>query len=731
MSLFNPFNKLTKKPSSGENYLSLTLTPNQVLAIVWNFEGELVNVLGQSTKTYNKPESLIHECAIAIDNAAGQAKSDVAKVVFGLSSSWFENGELKRESQKTLKNLADDLDLEPQAFVSLATGINHLLKVEEGVTPHAVLVGIFGDSLETHLVQNNKVLETKTALGPVNIEKINILIKQLKHVDEDLPAKIVVYGNASKELTEKITASPYTGIFTHVPKVDIIDEKNLSKSTALAQAADILGHDPVLENVASKEESPKAPVGESANLGFIEGEDILEVEKQNKPAEVEVPKEEVNESIANVEPVSTFQRPVKLDPNDYAVDITQEPQLYYETKKSSISKPHLKAPRIPIPRLPYIPMLSPKKLAVAAVILILLFVSGTYVAGYTLSKAIVQVKVNAQTQAFDFEAKVTAGQGSNFDQGQVAGQSVKGSAEGSQKAVATGNKKTGTAAKGQVKVFNWDKQGAKSFTGGTELITKDGLKFKLINDIQVASRSATTPGETKTDAQAADIGPKYNIGSGQEMSIVGFDEVFYSAVTETAFTGGEEKQATVVSKDDLAKLEKELTASLSDKARNDLVAATQNLRIYDEAKTTTVTKKEFDKKADEETSLVNLNAAVQIEAVAFDESELKKYLASLANKNLGSSQLEARPENIDLANVVIKRQKDTLTITGKFQASLIPKLNEEELKTQIAGKSIKDARAKIKEIQGVSEVTIDFSPKIPFVESVPRNKSKITFKIET
>ena len=105
MALFNPFNKLSKKPKSGENYLSLTLTPSKVLATIWEFNGEQVSVIGESNKTYNKPESLIHEAAIAIDNAAEQAKSDVDKVVFGLSSSFFENGELKSESQKMLKSL--------------------------------------------------------------------------------------------------------------------------------------------------------------------------------------------------------------------------------------------------------------------------------------------------------------------------------------------------------------------------------------------------------------------------------------------------------------------------------------------------------------------------------------------------------------------------------------------------------------------------------------------------
>lgn len=718
MAFLNFKNPFVKKSQTPEDYLSLTVAPNKVVATIWNFQGENINTLSTAEKGFQNVDSLIHEAAIAIDSAAEKAKTDVSKVVFGLSQFWFTEDKIKPEAAKILKDLSSDLELEAQAYVTLAISINHMFKVEESITPQAILVGHFGNFCEVHLIKNNKVAKTKTIEGEITSHKVINLIEAMKDEHESLPSKIIVFGSDRDSLTAKLSQANWQEIFVHEPKIESIDDETLGRSVAFAQSADILGHDP---NPHAQKPTNAKSEQTADNFGFVEGEDILLSQKTDDS-------ERKDQSVKIEE---TAVSPTIQDDRDLAVTFNPSDNLEMPMHDSDRGEARgkRKLPKISLGSL--IPKnLSPKKLLIGITAFILLFVVGIFVAGLTLTSANVQVIVNSKSQDFDFTAKVIAGGSNNFDRGEIVGQLVTGTAEGSQKAVATGSKKSGTAARGQIKILNWDKQGEKTFGAGTEVITKDGLKFKIDSDVSVASRSATTPGEAKIAATAADIGPSYNIGAGIDLTIVGFDEVFYSGVTDTSFTGGDEKQITVASADDLAKLEKALTDSLTEKAKGDLQGKTGGLKIYDEGKIVKITKKDFDKKADEEASLINLDMAIDFQAIAFDENDLKKYLAVVTNKGQ-SGNTEALPETIELLDVKITRNKDILTLSGRYEAGLVSKLNIDDLKGKIAGKGVKQAREAIKQSGDVADVQVTFSPALPFVDSIPRDKNKINIKITT
>lgn len=710
MPLFKFKNPFEKKTGLEEDYLALTITPKTVIACIWNLQNNQINILATAQRDFGSLETIVHEAAVAIDKAAEKSSTDVSKVVFGLSSYWFQDGKLKDEAAKILKNLSSDLELEAQAFVTIAIAINHLLKAEEQITPQALLIGNFEDFTEIHLIKNNEVVSTKTASGEVTTHKVIKLIEDIKQENELLPAKIIIFGQDAASIGEKLKGAKLEELFVHVPKIEIFESESLAKSVAFAQAADVIGHDPALKTQAV----------EPSQVGFVEGEDVLKLQEEQPVEAMPEPKPE-----PETRPVVPQQ---PLDPSDYAVEIQASDNL----AMPAIRNPQSTKSKKIIPSFPKLPSLkfSIKKIAIIAALFVLLLIGGAVVAGQTLTIAQVTIKANPKTENLSFSAKVITGSNGNIDRGEIPGQLVTGSAQGSQKAVATGTKKSGTNAKGQIKILNWDKQGEKTFAAGTEVITKDGLKFKLDSETKVASRSATTPGETKTSATASEIGPKYNISSLIDLTIVGFDEVFYSGVTESAFTGGEEKEVTVVSKDDLAKLEKSQTDSLTQKAKQDLESKTGGLKIYDESKIVKIVKKEFDKKVDEEASLVNLDMVIDFQGIAFSENDLKTYLAKFANEKQQGNQ-EALIETITLKDIRVRREKDTLTISGTYDAGLVPKIDQEKLKVEIAGKSLKDARSIIKAIGDIADVQFIFKPNIPFMESIPRNKDKINFKIES
>lgn len=739
---------LRDKRENAESYLSLVLLPDTITACVWHFQNNEVKVTGTAKKHFSSQDMLTHEAAVAIDKAVETSSAEVARVVFGLSSNWFDKEELKSETARLLNNLSRDLDLSAQAFVSLATAVNHFLKVEENLTPNAVLVGVFNNFCEVHLVNNNKVVSSIFEKNKVETALVVGLIQKLKEKNNQLPSRIVIYGNPQESFNSQFAKHNWQGLFMHEPKIELLNENELYQAVAFAQAADIAGHELSIKSSdndveRSADEKPIEPNQKSNvanNLGFIAGKDILDtgLDIGEKQSDEDQSQEEFPPDLPENSPESDSdyqesenQPAQRVQKEEYAVelDASNVSSAQFTPEVSNRSEPN--RPRAPFFKglLPHFRFrLSRKSLLIVIIAFFIFAITGIFAAGQFLTSAQVIISVNAQSQEADFKAQVKAGS-SDIAAGQIPAVLAIGKAEGNQKLVATGSKKSGTKAKGEVKILNWDKQASKTFTVGTQVITKDGLKFTLDTEIQVASRSATTPGENKASVTAADIGPNYNINSGVDLTIVGFDEIFYSGVTQSAFTGGDEKQITVASQEDLDRLEKTLTETLRDKASSDLNANSQGRKIYSEAQTLKIVKKEFDKKPDEEASLINLNIAIEISALTFDENDLESYLAS-AVQSKAEGNLEARAENIELLEVAIKNQKDTLILTGRFRANLTPKIDENSLKDQIAGASVKNARDIIKKAADVADVRITISPAIPFIDSLPKDKSKITFKLE-
>lgn len=714
MSLLSLFGKFFKKNHQGQsNYLSLVITLDRVIALIWAFEEEQVKILGFDRKNLANIDHLLHQAALAIDKAGEKAKVDVAQTVFGLTSDWCQDGNLSAKSQKLLRKLAEELDLEPQAYVPLATSIDHLLAVEQAPAPNFVAIGIFGEDsgqvCEIHQMSGGKPVAAKTTQSPVNIEKIQALVGQLAP-DNKLPPRVVVYGqDQSSGLAEKIRQAKWQDIFISEPKIDFLDDQALGRSVAYAQAADLLGREPLPQATliaASAKETTK-PVDE---LGFVEGKDILfqeTVKEQKREAKEEYAIEVENPDIARqtAPPSQSFKN-----------SFTEKLRLFAKVP-TRLLKPDIA-----------------KKASIILAAIFILIIIASYVAGQTLTRAQVIVKVNAQTLDDEFSANVVSGAGYDASLSQIPGQAITESAEGSQKAVTTGSKKIGEKARGEVTVFNWTQQ-PKSFTQGTTVITKSGLKFTLDEKVEATSAPAApsggnfVPGKAKAKVTADGIGPQYNQEPGITFTFTQFDEFSYSAQNEAPISGGSEKQTTVVTQEDMDRLQKALFATVAQKARDQTKNKAQGLTLVDDATVVKIEKANFDKKVDEEASLLNLDLKVEANSIVFDQSQLAKLIAETTTGEIPEN-LTVRPQDIQIVQSQVARQDSKLQIKGRFKASLVPKFDEDQLKAKISGKSLKEARAAVKEISQVSDVSIHFSPNLLLFDNLPPDKAKISFKIE-
>lgn len=686
------FSGFLKKEPAQQTYLSLVLAPDRVLASIWDLKDGNVQFLGFGQKNFKNPDTLLHQAAIAIDLAAEAAKSEVTKTVFGLSQFWLQNNQPKDETNKLLKSLKEDLELDPQAFVSLSAAINHFEKIEHMASPQAILIGVFENFCEVHLLKNSQITATNVSNVQVTPDQLPQLIATLKKPEDSLPPHIILYGAAS-DFAAQLSDLSWGDLFVQEPKIETLNDEQLAQAVAYAQAQDVLGREPQAEPITS---SPVAEGGSAQKptdeTGFIKDVDLL---MEEAGLGDQTPPQDQTE-----QPVSK-PLPKPSPREEYAVNVEE-----YN---------NVKAPSSPASKVSFRFPLAPQKLAIAILGLLITGLVGLYIASLTLTSAEVVIKVSGQNLEKDF----------NTD---IPGQEVSAQASGSQKAVATGSKKIGEPARGDVTVFNWT-QTAKSFPKSTVLLTKNGLKFTLDSDIQVASRSASTPGQTKSAVKAVDFGPSGNVAAGTDFTLQEFDELLYSARNENALTGGSEKQATVATVEDLSRLEKSLTDSLLEKAKKSLSEKVAGQKAPESTQAIKVTRRDFDKKAQEEASLINLEMELTVSSLVYKEEDLKNSLAE-GIRDIPDN-LQVRPENLEIISIQnVGRNKDLLTLNGKLRARLTPKIVEEELKGKIAGKSVKEARSIIKGLGEITDVIVNFSPNLPLAGRLPNDKSKIRFKIE-
>ena len=718
MALFNPGLIFKKKNPVDENYLALTITPEKVIALIWAFRQSIVQVLGYAEAKFKDHENLVHQAAAAIDQASEEAKSDVSKVVFGLSRNWFDDGQISPETSRLLENMSSDLELKAQAFVPLSVSIKNYLKSQESASPNAVCVGLFVNLCEVHLINSNQVtasISTKTKPTP---EKIVELIKSLD-AKESLPSRVVIFGEHDTHIVGKLQDSNLPDLFTQEPRIEYLNEKELATSVAFAQGADILGHEVAVQVSSQPVSKVSKETKEPDKFGFVEGKDIL--------------KEETEGNVVGQHEASLSALPQQKLPHP--------PPEHTKEELAEVKDEQSKSPGVSI--LDQILTLAwfekitgifkkpdfPRKIAVALVALITLFLMSSLILGQTIARAQVTIRVKSQPQEENFSAQVIEGSDSNFENKQIAGESITASAHGSQKGIPTGKKKLGNNAKGNVTVFNWTTQQT-SFPAKTTIISPGGVKFNLDSSIQVASRSASQPGQEQVAVTAADFGPEANLSSGTDFSLQQYDSLLYSARNDNAFAGGDEKEITVVSTGDMDKLEKSLTADLRDKAIENLKSSNSDKVISDDAIIIDVANKQFDKKVDEEATLFNLDMEIAASAITYEQSALSELLATLANQN-APQDLEAKGENIEILSVNSKASGEKLNLAGRFRANFIPKLDESDLKNKIAGKSEKQTREILMQNPQVTDISVHFSPGFLLAPKIPKKADKVSIKIET
>ncbi len=709
-----------KNHVQAEYYFGLNIKHGLITGSVWGIDGNKVKIVAFVDRKFHagedlseNPHGLVEAANIALDEALADFQPEPDKILFGVPDSWLQDEELKAKYAKVLKTLIRELDVTPLAYVSTTHAICHLLQRQEGVPSTAILVEI-GDPLSVSVVKAGKVLGTKEVHRGENLSR-DIEKALLSFADiEVLPAKILIFGK-NDDLTkfkEEMVSYNWMGQlpFLHLPKIESLEKDVSIKALSFAGASEInpnvhLDHQtvPVQPAIAAashhgthklEDHDNLAPARHGAGTAFVEG-DIQDTGKH---------KQAPSEDDSSIEyAVEAYERPMHNQPAPFKTGGALEKPL------SSLGA--MIPSGLPNP-LKFLGSMG-LTLIIPAVILIVLI--GAYL---LLPKATVTVFVDPKI--LEREAQIVADPTiTTMDEAnkQIAGKVVETTVDGTAKAAATGKKQIGDAAKGTVVLYN-KTSGPKTFSQGTVLVGPDNLNFALDTSVTVASQSAVEGGisfgKGTANATASTIGPEGNLAAGRDLTIKGSSADQFSAKVDTAFSGGVSKDVTVVTADDQKKLLASLTSDLKKKASEEVQGKlTGDMKILEETFTERVLKQSFSKKPNDQATEFSLTLNLNLKGTAYSDTDLKTIVGKLVETNV--------PEGYDLdlsrtetQATVSKVEKDgKIVFTAKFKAKLMPRLDLNSLKKEIAFKTPNQVEDLLKSRESVIGADFKISPQLP------------------
>ena len=225
-----PFFSKEKKKSEINYFLALTLRDEQVGAYVLKEQEGQLHVIGKGEETLDKSlEQLDIKSSVDIlDRVISQAENSLPKnimtrkTMFGVKESWVEDNKIKADYLHKLKQVCEELGLQPMGFLVISEAIAHQLQQEEGAPLTAILVEIGKNQMTVTHIRAGKILETKHTIIIESASRT--LDALLKHfiTTTVMPARILLFdGTNTENLAQEFIAHQWSKSlpFLHIPQI--------------------------------------------------------------------------------------------------------------------------------------------------------------------------------------------------------------------------------------------------------------------------------------------------------------------------------------------------------------------------------------------------------------------------------------------------------------------------------------------------------------------------------
>lgn len=724
-----------EKGQEQEYYWSLVVEPGWVQAGVWTIIGGKAEVMGISpVSAWETDEELVAGADTVLSACVQdlpEDASDPTKTVFGVSSTWVQEGQIKKEYLEKLKKLCSDLSLEPTGFVSLPESVAHYTKSEEGSPLSGIVIGVSMENMEISVFKLGNLVGTSNVARSVS--PVEDVVEGLARFagDEALPSRFILYDGKESELEEirqALLNGDWDGAekikFLHTPKIEVFNPETKVMAVALGGASEIANVTSVSK--MGEEEEEEVPQEEVENVlpadekevtaeevGFVIGEDIKKTKPQVKEAEVKPQEPKVSPQPKQRE--ISQEKEQRFLKRNFVFDMVRKLRLSFA---SFINNGGLGR---------FFEMRGQKTFIVGGIILGLLLIGG-FLAWWFLPKATVTVYVAPKRLDERTTIFVDPDAGSvGLEDRVLPGRVLSTTEEGERTSSTTGTKEVGERATGEVTVYRVGSQ--INIPSGTVLNGPNDIDFTLNDSVTVASGSATSPGTTKAAVTAEDIGAQYNLDSGATFSVGNYGAEV-EAKNESAFSGGSSRTISAVSENDQDALLEDLTEELTEKATSSLGGQTSEEQYFIEGSATSeVASQDFSAKVGDEAESLKLTLTLDVEGIAVDKTALFDLAKEVLKDRIPEGYV-LRESQIGMDFSLEGEDDGVYELEARIDANLLPEIKTDEVAKMIEGKHPPLAVDYLDTIPGFTRAEIDINPQFPGrLGSLPRSAKRINVEV--
>jgi hypothetical protein len=725
------------KKKIGDIYWSLSVEPGWVQAGIWTIVDDSVQVISSSAPTsWEKEEELVEATDAALSSAVQTAPEDIddpTKTVFGVPASWVSGGQIKEEYLTKIKKLCTELSLKPVGFVVLSEAVAHYIKSKEGSPLSAVVLGVSKEHIEVSYFKLGSLVATTEVARSVSI--VDDVFEGFSRIADgnSMPSRIVLYNGRQGELEEVkqlLERAEWRDLgdieFLHSPKIETTDSKGKISAVSLAGASEMADVTAVgdlekeesiedksgVENIASATDKVRAE-----DLGFVLGKDVAESQESLKDYQEKESPENVQETADNERFDKEDQKKKKL-----AISFS-----FFGTIPSKIKG---LLGKVKLPKLGG-GSVARKPLVIGILFLLILLIGG-FVAWWYLPKATVTIYIS--TKKLDERVSVSVDpsiDGIDLENGVLSGRLLSTKLNGEKTKQTTGTKTVGEKATGQVTIYRVGP--SLTLSQGTVLNGPDDLDFVLDQDVSIASGSAGSPGSTKTNVTAEDIGAQYNLASNTTFTVSNYSTSDMEARNDDSFSGGTSREISAVSEDDRDDLLDELKTELEEKAVDELSDEIKDSDFFiEESLSTDEEKVDYSGKVGDEADTLKLSLVLDAQAIAVSENALNEVATKALESNVPGGFV-LRYDQIDF-DFEYKGQDDGIyDLDAKITANLLPEIDPDEIAQKIAGRYPELAKSYLtNELPGFVRAEIKMNPSFPGrLGTLPRIPKNIEVEISS
>lgn len=264
-----PFKFFNKSNNHENDYLGLLLKEKEGILFLIRIVNNSTNIIAKERFTFsNNWDNLVEDIDEVLYRLELKGFKSPEKCIFFVYSNLVDK--YKREIKKSyilkIKEIVKNLELKPLGYIEIHDAVLDLINTKERTPISAILIEINNSLLNIFLYKNGKKLSSEEVESTSNIvDSIKPIFQKMK-VDTLLPSRILVYDskNIEREVSEILSHTWEKDLFIHTPKVDIINEEDLTNSLI-----DVFTRQ--LEDKIVKEE----PIIEKKNvMGFVIGGDV-------------------------------------------------------------------------------------------------------------------------------------------------------------------------------------------------------------------------------------------------------------------------------------------------------------------------------------------------------------------------------------------------------------------------------------------------------------------------